>query len=353
MAIADKLVVISLQDLSAGVTVTDQKTVLVLAGGVKPTSFGTATTKTYTDSETVGTDFGTTSVPYYIARSGFSQDQFPESVTYASYGATVSATVVEAALVAALAEGREFYHVICDFTDSASLTALSTWCALHNRVLHADSADADILDAVETTDICSVLNAAEKTRVAIYYHAIATESYCAATVFSRCGLDPVRGTWAHKGLVGITPDALTDAQYLAAKAKGANMYVKISASDNRTLFGTFTDGDYIDRIMKKDWVLNNVRAAILDSLKNSNDGYGIEQDDGGIATVAAAISTTLAYGADDNHRYVKTDYSVTTPKYSDLSTVEKTERVLPYVKFYFTPLGAFHTVNPVTGYVTA
>ena len=350
--IAEDIVKISMTDAGAGVSVSDQKTILLLAGGTKPTAYGTAVTKSYSDYSEVGKDWGTTSKIYYLAQSGFSQSQYPSTVTIASYGATASAETVEAALASAVSEGAEFYNVVCDFDDEAILADLGTYAASAKKIIYCDSDDALILDSTSSADVLSLLKTAGITRVAVYYNSTATQGVCAAELFARCGLDPVRGTFAHKALTGITYENVTVAQYTAATAKGANLYVKISASDSRVVFGTLCDGDYIDRIFKIDWVEFNIRAELLDLLKTANDGYGIDYDDAGFEASSGVVNQVLALGADDDHHYLMSEFSVTTVPYSKLTTAEKTAREYDHIKFTFVPMGSIHKFNPVSGYIT-
>ena len=350
--ISEDIVKISMADAGAGVSVTDQKKIIMLAGGTKPESYGSAVTKDYSDYSEVGTDWGITSKIYYLAKSGFSQSQYPSTVTIASYGATLNATAVEAALASAVSEGAEFYNVVCDFDDEAVLADLGTYAASGKKIIYCDSDDPLIIDATSSADVLSVLKAAGIMRVAVYYNTTATQGVCAAELFARCGLDPVRGTFAHKSLTSIAYENVTVAQYKAATEKGANLYVKISASDSRVIFGTLCDGDYIDRIFKVDWVEFNIRAELLDLLKVANDGNGIDYDDAGFAASAGVVTQVLALGADDDHHYIMDTFSVTTTPYSKLTATEKSEREYNYIKFTFIPMGSIHKFNPVSGFIT-
>lgn len=353
MAVADDLVRISIVDLTGGISSVSLNTILYLAGGTKPTAYGTAVSKTYADAASVGVDWTTASTAYEMAVAHFAQAQYPSLITIASYGATIGAVAATAAITGAISEGREFYHIMCDFDDTTTLEALGTWAVANLRQIHFDSDDSDVFDSTKTTDPWSVLKTASTKRVSGYFLSDADISLGTSILASRCGLDCVRGTFAHKECNGVTAITPTDTAYQAATAKSANLYAKISASDNRLLFGTSTDGDYIDRIAKIDWVTYEIKTALLNLLKNADDGYGIEFDDNGFAAVKASISGVLSTGSDQNHKYILDDFTVTVPKYSDLTSTEKTERVIKYCEFTFTPRATGHKVQSVTGYIVA
>ena len=178
---------------------------------------------------------------------------------------------------------------------------------------------------------------------------LSNEHLGVAITAQRCGVDPARGTWAHKkGLVGITPDNLTASEVAAAKSAGYNIYTTI-AGVARTFMGT-TCGPtaFIDTIVKCDWIKFNTESEIYRLLGDANEGYGLTYDDTGIQAIGAIISKVLTQAADSTHQYIMEGYTVTVPTYAPIAQAQKDKRNVPNIKGNYSVMDSVHTVLDVT-----
>ena len=178
---------------------------------------------------------------------------------------------------------------------------------------------------------------------------VSPEHLGVAITSQRCGVDPARGTWAHKkSLVGITPDKLTAAEVADAKASGYNIYTTV-AGEARTFMGT-TCGptDFIDTNIKCFWIKFNVEAEIYRLLGDANEGYGVTYDDTGIQAIGAVISKVLTIAADSLHQYIMEGYTVNVPTYASIAQAEKDRRNVPTINGNYSVMNYVNTVLDVT-----
>ena len=318
--------------------------------------------KSYTDLDSIAEDFASNTAAYKMAQTFFSQSTHPDSlvvITAASASATDIVDAVESAST------YDFYHVVLEYAfsgvDAAAKTAAAVTFikALNTKanevfkmfLVEVDLKDnATIIGNMYSGD--SGLTASTTNRVSVWAHDTTTnagEHLGVAITAQRCGVDPARGTWAHKRrLVGITPDAITSSGVAAAKAAGYNIYTTI-AGEARTFMGT-TCGptEFIDTIVKCDWIKFNAESAIYALLGDANDGYGVTYDDTGIQAIGAVITNILTKAADSTHQYIMEGYSVTVPSYASIQQADKNKRNVPGIVGSYSVMNCVHTVLNVT-----
>lgn len=310
----------------------------------------------YYSSDDVKTDFGATSEAYYMALDFFSQTNHPQGLVIIPV-ATQTAEVVMEACSSAI-ETYDVYHFCIQAlaaSDAATVTALAlaleTWCLENYKMFHIEVGDPTIASAVQTS-----LNATSPECTDIWSHnktSFPTEYLAVAIVASRCGVDPARGTWAHKEVNSITPDAVSVPNFASYKNIGLNFYTKI-AGVSRTFFGTCGDkSTFIDVRLKKDWIRFRVMESIFNLLGSANDGYGVSYDDSGIQSIGASVGGIFTKAAANDRQYIMPDYSVTVPNYDDIDAAEKEVRNLPDVKGFFKIMNSIHTVLDIELAITA
>jgi hypothetical protein len=134
--------------------------------------------------------------------------------------------------------------------------------------------------------------------------------------------------WAHKTLVGITPDDLTIAQQNAIEGKNASHYGTLGGV-GATFFGTLADGRFIDQAVTVDWLYFRLLADIQQLfLDYSNRGSKIPYTDAGIQIFGAATRTRLQIGANLDHLAGDPAPRVTMPARADVPDADVLARVL-------------------------
>lgn len=332
------------------------------------------TDKKYTSADEVKGIFGDESDAYEMAVRFFAQQRHPASMYIVTVASKTKANI-EAAIGAANLD--DVYHWCLSYdtpsTDGDKKTALqlikdlNAYASANDKEFHIEM-DASsetqenaikalfngftVEEAVGTgTEEVTYAGLTESrtTRVAIYAHNItaASADHIGVSIASdRCGADPARGTWAHKELVGDSPDSLTKTQLNKAIETGYNVYTSIAKSPRIFLGTTCGPTDFIDSIVKADWIKFRVAEAVYALLRDGNEGYGIDMSDDGIAAIGAEVTDVLTT-AYKNH-YIMDGYSVELPLYADIPQEDKSHRRLSGIKATVTLMDSVHTVISIT-----
>lgn len=218
-----------------------------------------------------------------------------------------------------------------------------------------------ISDYIETTDkmyFCSVSAAAgtstlTKTNARTVVFMYSGTAVCpeAALVGASAGLTV--GSFTYKNLIlnGITPLELTDTQIEAAHTAGAITLVA-KAGDNVTTEGKTLNGEYIDIVDSKDYVIQNIEYKVQKVFNTTNK---VPYDNNGIAMLESAVIEVMrdAY----NNGIIATNengtpaYSVSFALRSATTDADRKARKYPYGRFSFVLAGAIHKAE-ITGEIT-
>lgn len=332
----------------------------------------------YADTDLVKEVFGENSEAYAMAGKLFAQDTHPASV-YIVRVAEKTKAAIEAAIGAASLD--DVYHWVLSFpvssvsggtesvTDEDKVNALqmvkdlSDYGAANFKMFHMEictgaataSVASDKESAVkalflgfktdegqETEQVYVGLNEYKSRRCAVYAHPTATDHVGVCAVADRCGVDPARGTWAHKELTGVSPATLSRTQFKNALDAGYNVYTSIARSPRVFLGTTCGPNDFIDTIVKADWLKFRIQEAVFALLQTGNEGYGIDLSDDGIVAVGAVVSDVLNT-AFKNH-YIMDGYSLTLPKYAEIPVADKNVRRLSGIRASVKLMDSVHSV---------
>lgn len=218
-----------------------------------------------------------------------------------------------------------------------------------------------ISDYIETTDkmyFCSVsattgTSTLTKTNARTVVFMYSGTAVCpeAALVGASAGLTV--GSFTYKNLIlnGITPLELTDTQIEAAHTAGAITLVA-KAGDNVTTEGKTLNGEYIDIVDSKDYVIQNIEYKVQKVFNTTNK---VPYDNNGIAMLESAVIEVMrdAY----NNGIIATNengtpaYSVSFALRSATTDADRKARKYPYGRFSFVLAGAIHEAE-ITGEIT-
>ena len=214
------------------------------------------------------------------------------------------------------------------------------------RIFLACSEDADVITSA-TTDIATFLKGKNYMRTA-YLWCADQESFPEA---AWAGLvlpeNPGSETWKFKTLAGITASVLTATQETNASGKNANIYTTV-AGIAITSEGKMAGGEFIDITRGIDWLQARIQERVFSRLANS---VKIPYTDQGVGIIEAEIRAQLLQAVGVGLLANNPEPTVTVPKVSTVSPVDKAARLLPDVKFDATLAGAIHAVN-ITGLVS-
>lgn len=341
----------ALKDI-VNVSITRETTSVAVAAFNVPLILSTfATSKTTTTftrarsyssiAELADDGWASTDAVYKIANAIFSQNP---SVSRVIVGRADSGDATVAASLAAIQnENNEWYGVVVDQAMVDDFDDVAAWVESAKKFAIFWITDANAPDGTKSTDLASVLKAANYDRSAVVYHvqpSAGADYPDAAWMGEGFPYDPGSSTWAYKTLKGVTPDTLTGSQETALKNKNCNYYM-IVGGVAITQEGKVASGEWIDIIIGTDWIEARLRESVYSALVNNRK---LPYDDSGIAVVEGLVKGVLNQAAGAGILQADS-IVVTVPRYADIPQADKIARHLPDVKFTALYQGAIHRVT--------
>lgn len=231
----------------------------------------------------------------------------------------------EAYVVAAAAwiEAADFKIYMADCSDSASVTATV--------------GGGDLLDTLKTNGYSATMG---------NYHP-SPANMLGGALLGRClPLEPGSVSFALKQLVGVTPVKLSATHRANLIAKRANSYETVGNQINLTFFGSVPSLSVLFLDIKRDvdWVHDDMTKAVFATLVSPNKfGY----TDAELVKLRAAISGSLLRAQVKG--IFKPGWKIFIPKVADIASIDQLARNVPDITWEATPVGAVHTVKPITG----
>lgn len=323
----------------------------MLSGFGKPLIIGASTAgkdyKNYSNLEAVKVDYVASTEEYKAAAAIFSGKNAPSEIAIASR--KTGATPV----------------LLPDFMDTLLLKdwhfAVTTSTVVDDITTIGDKIEADksgrqfLFRSSSKTDLATI-KAKNYSRTAGAYHSATAEiaKYPEAVWIGCVGSLPVGSvTWKGWTLPGIVPMEIDATELKSIHDLGANTYVT-KAGTSVTSEGKAVNGEYIDIIHSRDYVVSSIQYAVQDlfnkaQLANSKISF----DNTGIAQIESAVRTVLqrAY----NNGMIATDddgvpkFTTTFAPRSSVDPALIQQRKYTDGKFSFVPAGAIHetTINGV------
>ncbi len=253
-----------------------------------------------------------------------------------------------AADLAAIAlEDSSWYGMLFGFGSKACIDAISDFAEANKKLYFAQTQDSAVITLSNGADtggsqtIAGLLKADTKFRTALIYNA-KTDAFADCAWAGVClPLDPGSETWAFKTLAGVSVSTLTATHRTNALAKYCNIYETI-AGVNVTNKGTVSGNEWIDFIRFRDWLEARMSEGIFAALAASKK---IPYTDAGIAVIEGIVRSWLQAGVAVGGLAADPAPEVTVPRAADVSSTDKSNRVLNNVKFDAVAAGAIQAVN--------
>lgn len=260
----------------------------------------------------------------------------------------VASDSIQEDLTAVNSENDNWYGLVITSRDPQDVEDAAEWTEAQVKIFGTASDDADMLDALSTTDIAAVLKAGEFARTFVMYHKDASTEFPDAAWFGRMlPTPPGSATWNFKILSSISASNLTSTQRINLYAKNANSY-EYRGGTNVAREGKVAEGEFIDVIIGVDWMTARLTEQIYALLRNkpkvpyTNAGVAMVE-----AEVRAQLDQSIAQGIISNDPA----YIVTAPLVRDVPSNDRANRHLPDVRFTATLQGAIHSVQ-ISGVVS-
>lgn len=257
-------------------------------------------------------------------------------------------------LTAIRAEDDDWYCALLDSNSSAEILAAAAALesATPKKILVAQSADTEVLNADSITDVMYLVGDRDYFRTHVSFHpgiATADSWIAAALVGNALAYSPGSVTWVNRELVGVGDWAPDSASRAAIVAKNGGS-IETVAGRKITFGGKVGGGEWLDIIHGLDWLHARIGERIF-GLLVSAQGDKIGFTDKGIARVHAELRAQLTEASAPPSNLLAT-WSTSVPTAASLSSSQRATRVLPNVTFSATVQGAIHAVN-VAGTVAA
>lgn len=240
-------------------------------------------------------------------------------------------------------ENSEWYGLAETTHVKADVLLLAAWAEANKRLYITVSDEADIVDvspSTDTTSLAAQVDAQDLTHTAVWYYHDLTKQPEAAWFGRALPALPGAINWAYLTLAGIEPTTLTSNQYDNLFAKRANAYSLISGA-NVTRFGT-NGIDYIDITRAIDWLEARIKEEIFALLVIQDK---VDYTDAGVASLESALRDVLNEGISNGAIAGDPAPTVTAPLVKDISTIDRSNRLLPDLDFTCTLTGAFNKVK--------
>lgn len=237
-----------------------------------------------------------------------------------------------------------WYGLVYTGRTSQEVQDVAEWTEANKKIFGTASADTDILDSAETTDIAYILKTANYSRTFVLYHQLAATTFPEAAWFGkRFPFAPGSGTWAFKNLAGVTVSNLTTNERTNAFAKNANTFESRGGA-SVTMEGWMASGEFIDVMRGLDWLESIIQVNVYSRLVNLPK---VPYTDAGVTIIESEVRRALDLAVVQGVLANDPAYVVTAPLVADISAQDKANRNLPDVNFTATLAGAIHHVTIV------
>lgn len=285
----------------------------------------------------------------FVVTGGASQPTITIATTVASHGIAEDLAEIQE-------EDDDWYGLIWIERTQGYVEQAAAAIEARRKIFITCTDAAGVLVAATTTDLGSVLSAANYARTAVIWNDEPNDFADAAWMGKLFPYDPGSETWNFKTLNSITADGLTSTQRAGAQGKDVNIYVTVGGVDI-TEEGVMASGEFIDVIRGVDWLQARMEETIFARLARVPK---IPYTDAGVQNIVnlmrGVLNNAIAVGllsgdALDPDNDIQTPYTVSYPRVVDVPENDRAERFLPDLRFTARLAGAIHRVT-IQGVVT-
>ncbi len=269
----------------------------------------------------------------------------PALATDLSLRVTDSSTgggAVAADLAAVRAADSDWYGLVVDAQDAATVQALAVAAETQRDVFVSDVVDFAVTDGTSTTDVAAVLKGLEVTRSFIQYNQDVGAYAAAGLLAGRLTATPGSDTWMFKSIAGARANVLGTTVEQALKAKNCNAYTLVAGLGN-TEWGISPAGEYLDLVRGIDWFIATVQ---LREFLLFRANPKVPFTDGGIESLGNEIAAVASNAsAAPYNLIVGESFVLTLPKAADASDADRLARTLNGIRFSGRLQGAIHNLT--------
>lgn len=284
--------------------------------------------KSYGESEAIGEVFGVDTVVYNIAKTMLNQgDSSPEKIAIATYNEDVTAAEV---LRKYLFE--DWYFATADTQVISEIKAIADVVETQDVKQYAVT--------VATVDDLTTLHAQNYKQTFVAVHKTVNE-YVAEGLVGAVGSKEVGSvTYKFKTINSITPQDFTDDEIKDIHALNGFVYITKSGVP-QTSEGKTLNGEYIDVVHAKGWVIVNTEESIQNVFATNDK---VPYTDDGINLLALTVEDKLIQAVGMG-MILEDGYSIEAKMRDEVEPIDRETRVYNGLTFSFELTGAIHETN--------
>lgn len=338
------IVNVSIRNVTGNTNVTDLNTILIVADHdvfTAPELY-----RVYTEASQAKTDgFAEESYVHKSLQLAFSQEVRPTHVLVSvGVGATKDYNAMFERMLM-IDEG--WLWLISDLRDTAKQVSLAEAVQAEEKMYAAATSDVKAFAAGDETDLSSQIKAKQLGNTFVWFDDVDADvglSYSEIAVVARCSAG-VAGSvqFLLKLLVGITTPASVDTK-TKQRILTSKGYTYAAVGNKKTYsYGSGETGNgWIDINLAILWIKVGIREDLFNLLTSEDK---LPMEDVGASAVESRVRSRLMLGQDLGIIAKDTPITVTVPKVSQMTPVERSKRELPRVKFSCRLNGAIISVT--------
>ena len=320
----------------------------------------TSRIKSYANMTEVVVDYLAATEANKAATAYFSQQPKPTElkISFRDSGETITEALDLIEAVDSDWYGLSFTKTVRDLVvinTEAAVVAAAAWCEARIKVFFNTGNVANILLAGTTTDIVSLLQAADYRRTISTYSSTAAE-YPSASLAGRAftvNFDNADSTITlkFKQLPGITVETLNTTQFTALSNKNGNALISVGGN-NMFSESFMASGVFFDEVHGIDWLLNAIETNIFGYLLTrptkvpyTDKGTSAIEQQLIKALDQAVANGLIAPGETIDGVFLSRGYSTSLVAVADVSQSDKDARAYNGVSFVAIGAGAIHSVQ--------
>ena len=252
------------------------------------------------------------------------------------------------ALFAVQEENDDFYAVVIDSHDPAVVLAFAQTIEGMTKIFGTSTSDRQVLSAVSTTDIGSVLYDLNLERTFVVWSSTADTQYPEAAWMHQLLEVPGSNTWALKELSLVTVSRLSETEVNVLNSKNVNYFRRVKGAAI-IMNGQMAGGEFIDNVVFLDWWKARVQEAVFFRMINSRKIPYTQQ---GATLIEAEIRNINAQGIANGGIADTPAPTVQSPNVLAIPEAIRATRVMGDFVVNFRLAGSVHKVSAIRATVS-
>ena len=235
----------------------------------------------------------------------------------------------------------EFYGVVITSDVEANILAIANVVEGQKKIFGVSALDPNIKNGIGNNLLVELEG---KKRTFMFYNETALAP-AAALMGKMFTFDAGSATWIYKNFSSVPAEMFTDTQRTYLETNNCFYYSNMGNVGVTLMNGKTIGGSYLDVTHGIDFFESFMQTNIANLLISAPK---IPYTNAGLLLIESAIDKSLKIAV---NRGILSDYTIEMPVYTEISTQDKSNRILRNCKFFGTLAGAIHKIT-IAGTVT-